>query len=104
MTEFLISFCLVVGALITLIGAIGMARLPDFFTRLHAASKASTLGVGAILLAALIHSYVIGAFSPKLLLIALFIFLTTPVSGHLLSRAALLLKQRSMAPPPCDAP
>ena len=56
MIEFLVSCFLVVGGVFTLVGSIGLARFPDFFTRLHGPSKASTLGVGAILVASLIIS------------------------------------------------
>ncbi|MDO9023294.1 monovalent cation/H(+) antiporter subunit G, partial [Zwartia sp.] len=51
MLEIITSVLLLVGAFFILVGAIGLARLPDFFMRLHAPTKASTLGVGGVLLA-----------------------------------------------------
>ncbi|MEJ8776392.1 monovalent cation/H(+) antiporter subunit G [Pseudogracilibacillus sp. ICA-222130] len=69
--------------------ALGINRFPDVFTRLHAATKAPTLGIMSILLATFLFLY--GSHqivSGKLLLAILFIFLSSPVSGHMLSRAA----------------
>ena len=54
--EILISAMLFTGGLFTLIGAIGMVRFPDFYMRLHAPTKATTLGVGGVLLASIAHS------------------------------------------------
>lgn len=98
--EILISLCLIVGAFFVLVGAIGLARLPDFFMRLHAPTKASTLGVGGMLLASLL--YFVGSGRPQAheLLIAVFLFLTAPVSANLLAKAALHLRLKSRAPLP----
>ncbi|MBL8564292.1 MAG: Na+/H+ antiporter subunit G [Hyphomicrobiaceae bacterium] len=88
--EIIISFLVLLGAAFALVGSIGLARLPDFFTRLHGPTKATTLGVGAIVMASLIHSSVAsGGVSLKELAISLFLFITAPVSAHLLSKAAL---------------
>jgi multicomponent K+:H+ antiporter subunit G len=95
--DFLVSCFLVVGGAFTLVGSIGLARFPDFYMRLHGPSKASTLGVGAILLASLLHFNALGEFGLKELLITFFIFVTTPVSAHLLCKAALKLKVNSAA-------
>lgn len=100
MTDFLVSCFLVIGGAFTLVGSIGLARFPDFFTRLHGPSKASTLGVGAILVASLIFFNARGELGLKELLITLFVFLTTPVSAHLLCKAAFKLKLASAAPLP----
>ncbi|MFQ3665977.1 MAG: Na+/H+ antiporter subunit G [Sphingomonadaceae bacterium] len=88
--ELLVSFLLLVGGAFALVGSIGLARLPDFFTRLHAPTKATTLGVGAIVLASMVHtSHVSGALSLQELAISLFLFITAPVVAHVLSKAAL---------------
>ncbi|MGA8053699.1 MAG: Na+/H+ antiporter subunit G [Burkholderiales bacterium] len=100
LVEVLASFCLVVGGLFTLLGAVGLARLPDFFTRLHAPTKATTLGVGGMLVAAMIDSFARGAPSLRELLVITFLFVTAPVSAELLARAALHLKLKSRAPLP----
>jgi multicomponent Na+:H+ antiporter subunit G len=78
---------LLAGAFFALVAAIGIARLPDLYTRMHAASKAGTVGSGLLLLAA-------GLYSGELAVLAralagfLFFILTAPVSAHLLARAS----------------
>jgi len=98
--EILAAFLLVVGGIFTLVGAMGMLRFPDFYMRLHAPTKATTLGVGGLLLA----SMLVGAWrgEPWLyaLLITLFLFITAPVSANLLSKAAMHLRVPSRAGPP----
>jgi len=101
--EFLVSFFLVVGGAFTLVGTIGLARFPDFYTRLHGPSKGSTLGVGSMLLASLVHFNAMGQFGLKELLITFLIFITTPVSAHVLCKAALKARLKSAAPLPSDA-
>ena len=88
--EILVSLFLVLGGFFLLVGSIGLSRLPDFYMRLHAPTKASTLGIGAILIASILfNSNQLNGFSVKELLITLFIFLTAPVTAHMLSKAAL---------------
>lgn len=100
MSEFLVSAFLIVGGAFTLIGSIGLVRFPDFFSRLHGPSKATTLGVGATLMASLIHFNAQGDFGLKELLITFFVFLTAPVSAHLLCKAAFKLGLASTPPAP----
>lgn len=95
--EILISAALVVGAGFALIGSWGLAKLPDFYTRLHGPSKASTLGVGGMLIASMLYFAAReGAPSLHELLITLFLFITTPVSAHMLAKAALFLRLKSV--------
>ena len=95
--ELVVSLSLVVGAAFALIGSWGLAKLPDFYARLHGPSKASTLGVGGMLVASMLYFTVReGAPSLHELLITLFLFVTTPVSAHLLAKAALHLRLESM--------
>jgi multicomponent K+:H+ antiporter subunit G len=90
--EVVVSLFLLIGASFALIGSIGLARLPDFFTRLHGPTKATTLGVGSMLVASIIHfSAHREGVSLHELLVTLFLFITAPVSAHLLSKAALHL-------------
>lgn len=88
--ELVITFFLVAGAIVALIGSIGLARLKDFYMRLHGPTKASTLGVGCILVASLLYfSYLKGGVSVQEALITLFLFVTAPVSAHMMAKAAL---------------
>jgi multicomponent K+:H+ antiporter subunit G len=88
--ELLLSFLILVGAVFTFIGSLGLARLHDFYTRLHAPTKATTLGVGSLLIASSIYfSTHSEGISLHELLITLFLFITAPVSAHLLAKAAL---------------
>ncbi len=89
----IISVFLLIGVGFVLVGAIGLVKLPDFFTRLHAPTKSTTLGVGGILVASIIHFSTSGqGISVHEVLIAGFLFITAPVSAHLMSKAALHLK------------
>ena len=88
----LIAVLLLGSAATALIGAWGLAKLPDFFMRLHAPTKSTTLGVGGVLIASAIYFTVRApGFSVHEFLITLFLFLTAPVSAHLLAKAALRL-------------
>ena len=100
--EGLIALLLVVGGLFALIGAIGLVRFRDFFQRLHAPTKASTLGVGGMLLASMVWHWAQGEWALRELLITLFVFVTAPVSANLLAQAALHLRSSSKAPVPED--
>ncbi len=76
-----------VGALFFLIGTIGLLRLPDFFTRTHAATKCDTVGAGSLLLALAVWD---GASlsTLKILMLVLIVLVASPTCGHALSRAA----------------
>lgn len=77
------------GAFLSLVSAFGVIRLPDVYTRNHAASKSSTLGIMSILAGTFIYFYLgHGHFNSRILLGIMFIFITAPVAGHLISRAA----------------
>ena len=100
--EVLVSLLLVVGGVFAFVGSLGMVRFADFYMRLHAPTKATTLGVGGVLLASLLLRWVNGVFGVQELLIALFLFLTAPVSANLLAKAALHLGVPSRAEVPKD--
>ena len=101
MLEITIAILILIGAAFTLIGSLGLVRLKDFYTRLHGPTKATTLGVGSLLIASMVHFSTQGdGLSLHEILVTLFLFITAPVSAHLLSKAALHLRLRSMAPPP----
>lgn len=91
--EGLVSLFLLAGSLFALIGAVGLHRLPDFYTRLHAPTKATTLGVGCLVLGSVLYfSFSSGELSLHAVLLTLFLFLTTPVSAHMLAKAAMQQK------------
>jgi multicomponent K+:H+ antiporter subunit G len=91
MTEIIVSFFLIAGATFALIGSIGLLRLPDFFSRLHGPTKSTTLGVGGMLIASAIHFSTGPRLSLHEILVTVFLFMTAPVSAHLVSKAALHL-------------
>ena len=99
--EVLVSLFILVGAAFAFIGSLGLARLPDFYMRLHGPTKATTLGVGAILMASMLYFYDHGeGLSLHELAIAGFLFITAPVSAHLLSKAARHLRITHRSRPP----
>lgn len=101
--EWTAAILIVIAAFFLVVGAIGLARLPDFYMRLHAPTKASTLGVGGVLIASMLVSAAQGRAGVAELLITLFVFITAPVSANLMAQAALHLKLASRAPVPRDA-
>ena len=86
---------ILVGATFTLVGSIGLARLPDFFTRLHGPTKATTLGLGCLLVASVLWFSRDGSLSLHEALITLFLFLSAPVSALLMAKAALHLGMKA---------
>jgi multicomponent K+:H+ antiporter subunit G len=102
--QVVVAAMLVVGGLFALIGAVGMLRFPDFFMRLHAPTKATTLGVGGVLLASIAANWGQGSYGLHELLITLFLFITAPVSANLMASAALHARAPSKAPVPADQP
>jgi multicomponent K+:H+ antiporter subunit G len=93
MMEWIVSAALLFGGFFVLVGSLGLLRFPDFFSRLHAPTKATTLGIGAMLVASMLYSAFLQD-SPSLheVLIVLFLFLSAPVSVHLMAKAALHLE------------
>ena len=100
MVDAIISALVLVGVGFALVGSWGLARLSDFFRRLHGPSKATTLGVGCVLVASALYFGWQGRPTLHELLITLFLFLTAPVSAHLLVKAAMKLHPGSRPPPP----
>jgi multicomponent K+:H+ antiporter subunit G len=97
------AILILVASAFLLVGAIGLVRFPDFYMRLHAPTKASTLGVGGVLIASMLVAFSHGYPGIAELLITLFVFVTAPVSANLMAEAALHLKLYSRAPVPPDA-
>ncbi len=99
-----IAILLVVGGLFTLIGAIGMVRFGDFFMRLHAPTKATTLGVGGVVFASFLVQLAAGELAFRELLVTAFLFVTAPVSANLMAKAGLHLRVHSQAEAPEELP
>lgn len=89
--DIIIIALVVVGIIFTIITVIGILRLPDVYMRAHAASKSATLGVMSLLLGVFFHFWWNeGHFSISLVLGIAFLFITSPIGGHLMSRAAYM--------------
>lgn len=101
MLELLISILILLGAAFTFIGSLGLVRLRDFYTRLHGPTKATTLGVGSLLIASAIYfSHQDDGLSLHEVLVTVFLFITAPVGVHLMAKAALHLELPSLSHPP----
>ena len=88
-----LALLLLTGGFFLLTGSVGLMRLPDFFTRLHAPTKATTLGMGCLLLASMgVFGLAHGSLSVHELIITLFLFMTAPISAHMMAKTALHLE------------
>lgn len=98
--DWLVAALLVGGAGFALVGSIGLLRLEDFYRRLHGPTKATTLGVGGVLLASCLYfSLANGAPSLREFLLVAFLFLTAPVGAQLLVKSALAADPAAPQPP-----
>ena len=88
LVQYVAAALILVGTLFCVLAALGMLRLPDVYTRMHAASKAGAVGTGFILVAIALVSLDV-AVSLRAIVALFFLLLTTPVSAHLLARASL---------------
>lgn len=95
--ELMIIVLLLTGAIFSFIGSIGLLRLPDLYTRLHAPSQAGTMGLGCFIIASQLMAILQGHLNWAVLLITLFIFITAPVSANLLAQAAIHLRLRGLS-------
>jgi multicomponent Na+:H+ antiporter subunit G len=85
--EILVSIFLLMGGLLSLVAAVGVIRLPDLFTRMHAATKVGTVGVSSIAIGLMIHFGSMTVISRGVLVIAFFL-LTAPVAAHMIGSSA----------------
>jgi multicomponent K+:H+ antiporter subunit G len=96
--EALIALLIIIGAFFLLVGSLGLAKLPDLMRRLHGPTKATTLGIGAILIASMTYFSVLeGDLSVHELLITLFLFLTAPVTAQMIAKAFILSQRQGEA-------
>ncbi|MET4101021.1 multicomponent K+:H+ antiporter subunit G [Roseovarius sp. MBR-78] len=101
LVEIAISACLVISGVFGLVGSFGLIKLPDPMMRLHAPTKATTLGVGGALIASMLYFYfIVGQFSFHELMITLFLFLTAPITGHFIAKTHLHLDHKPGDLPP----
>lgn len=87
--EFIVSALIVIGGVFLLVGSVGMIKLPELMARLHAPTKATTLGIGSALFASMLFFTVAGDFSIHEVLITFFLFLTAPITAHFVAKAHL---------------
>ena len=87
MGEIIAYGLMLIGALFTFIAAVGLLRLPDLFMRMHANTKSATLGIGFIMLGVAVYFSEITT-TTRALAVVIFLFITAPISSHLLARAA----------------
>ena len=96
LVDILSHACLLGGAVFLLIGAIGVLRFPDFYTRLHAVSICDTLGAGLVLVGLMLQGG-LSLLTVKLLLMFYFMIFTGPTAVHALAEAALQGKLKPLA-------
>ncbi|HZY64334.1 MAG TPA: monovalent cation/H(+) antiporter subunit G [Rubrobacteraceae bacterium] len=97
---YLADALVIFGTFVVTIGVYGIIRMPDTFTRLHAASKAVFLGLISLLVASTVTGEPEIIF--RVILIAFFLLMTTPVSAHVIGKATLHQRERMQAPAPVD--
>jgi len=95
-----VSVFLLIGAAFALVGAVGLLKLPDSMTRLHAPTKVGTVGIGSLLLASMIHSWVLSEGSFHEVLILVFLFVTAPISANFLAKTNMHKKACDVPPSP----
>lgn len=103
--EIILSATLVIGGVFVLVGSFGLLKLDRPMSRLHAPTKAGTLGVGSILVASVIHAFSRGEPSAHELLITAFLFVTAPVSAHFIAKVNIHRDRitQDLPPPPEDS-
>ena len=104
--EALIALVILIGAFFLFVGSLGLAKLPDLMRRLHAPTKATTLGVGAMLIASMLY-FLLVAGDPSIheLLITVFLVLTAPVTAQMIAKAHILRDSGARAAlPPSGGP
>lgn len=92
------ALCLLIGSGFIIVGVIGLLKFNDPMTRLHAPTKVGTIGIGMLLLASMIHSFVLGETSVHEILIMAFLFVTAPISAHFIAKVSI--HSRSCGTPP----
>src|SRR6056297_2046359 len=103
--EIAITLVLVLAGIFGLVGSVGLVKLDDTMRRLHAPTKATTLGIGGVLIASMIYS---GVFLDRLsfheLLITIFLFLTAPITANFVAKSYMHRHVREDDVPPTEGP
>lgn len=88
--EVVVSFAIVLGGVFALVGSWGLVRLPSLMERLHGPTKASTLGLGAMLVGSVVYfQFVQGEWTTHELLVSLFLFVTAPIAANMIAKVHL---------------
>ncbi|WP_438997328.1 monovalent cation/H(+) antiporter subunit G [Candidatus Puniceispirillum sp.] len=87
LVSILSSLCLFIGIVALLIGSLGLLRLPDVYSRMHAFGMMDTAGVGFLILGMMLHAG-FTLITVKLAFIGIFLFFTSPIAGHAVAQAA----------------
>jgi multicomponent K+:H+ antiporter subunit G len=94
------ALCLLIGSGFIIVGVIGLLKFNDPMTRLHAPTKVGTIGIGMLLLASMIHTFVLGETSIHELLIMAFLFVTAPISANFIAKVNIHLMTCETPPSP----
>ncbi len=86
MREWVVVLLMITGSLFMLLSAIGILRMPDLFTRMHAATKVGTVGVSGVVLALAVHMNDLQVTAPALTIVVFFL-VTAPIAAHMIGRA-----------------
>lgn len=90
MIDGVVAAFMLLGCTFLLLASIGVWRMPDLFMRMSASAKASTLGIGCLLVALMLH-FRDGSVTTRSILILFFYFLVSPVAAHMIARAAYIV-------------
>ncbi|TKW66656.1 MAG: Na+/H+ antiporter subunit G [Paracoccus denitrificans] len=102
--EIIVTALLVISGIFGFVGSYGLVKLPEPMTRLHAPTKAATLGVGAVLIASMIYlAWFKSHLSWHELMITLFVFLTAPVTGLMIAKVNIFRQWSKEELPPTGA-
>lgn len=88
MTDFIVAICVLLGSFLGLLASIGLNRMPDFLTRMHATTKAGALGVGLLVIAFVIVFWEDTAIVVRACAVVVFIMVTAPIAAHVLARTS----------------
>ncbi|WP_299154708.1 Na+/H+ antiporter subunit G [uncultured Tateyamaria sp.] len=95
-----VAVFLLIGSGFAIVGVIGLLKFNDSMTRLHAPTKVGTVGIGSLLLASMLHSYMLGETSMHELLIMSFLFVTAPISANFIAKVNIHRRACDTPPSP----